>query len=168
MRSNLIVVYLLVFLALLILLRTLNVIEINNEELLGYVLIISGLSLFYSSFINNKKIILFTGSVTFLCGILFFVIGNFEFQDTDKLIIPAIILILSFGSFMLYLSDTAQKIMLYLSIILFTAGIGAIALIGTQGMSRFFDNVIFIGEKYWPVPAILIVVIILVNREYKN
>jgi len=168
MQNKLIVVYLLVFLSAIILLRMLGIIEISNSELLGYALIIYGLSLFYTSFIDGKKVYLFLGSVLFLSGLLLFFIENFEFNDMNSLILPASVFILSISSFMVYFSDTGKKLPLYFSVILLTAGIGVTALMSTQGLPGFFSNVISVAEKYWTILIILIIVIILVGRERKE
>jgi len=168
MRNNLILIYLLVFVAILIFLRALGVIHISNDELLGYVLIIYGLSLFYSSFISGRKIFLFVGSTTFLIGIIFFLFSNFQFQNTHDFILPAIIFILSISSFMVYLSDTTQKISVYIAIILCVLGVGAMALISKNGITGFFINIVFISEIYWPMLIILIVVVMLVNKDSKQ
>ncbi len=168
MRNNLILIYLLVFVAILIFLRALGVIYISNDELLGYVLIIYGLSLFYSSFISGRKIFLFIGSTTFLIGIIFFLLSNFQFQNTHDFILPAVIFILSISSFMVYLSDTTQKISVYIAIILSAIGIGAMVLISKNGIAGYFANIVFITEIYWPMLIILIVVVILVNKNSKQ
>ncbi|MCZ6701862.1 MAG: hypothetical protein O6940_02345 [Ignavibacteria bacterium] len=168
MRNNLILIYLLVFVAILIFLRALGVIHISNDELLGYVLIIYGLSLFYSSFISGRKIFLFVGSTTFLIGIIFFLFSNFQFQNTHDFILPAIIFILSISSFMVYLSDTTQKISVYIAIILCVLGVGAMALISKNGITGYFINIVFISEIYWPMLIILIVVVMLVNKDSKQ
>jgi hypothetical protein len=168
MRNNLILIYLLLFVAILILLRALGVIHISNDELLGYVLIIYGLSLFYSSFISGRKIFLFIGSTIFLIGIIFFLLSNFQFQNTHDFILPAIIFVLSISSFMVYLSDTTQKISVYIAIILCALGIGAMALIIKNGIAGYFVNIVFITEIYWPMFIILIVVVMLVNKNAKQ
>lgn len=168
MQRNLIIIYLLIFLSVIILLKMLGVIWIANNELLGYALIVYGLSLFYSSFIRGKKISLFIGSILFLFGLVLFLIENFEFVNADRLILPSSVFILSIGSFMVYLSDAKQKLMGYLSAILLAAGIGVTALMSTQGLPGFFGNVLAIAGKYWTIIVILIIVIVLVSKESKE
>jgi len=168
MRNNLILIYLLIFVSILIFLRALGVIHISNDELLGYVLIIYGLSLFYSSFISDRKIFLFIGSTIFLIGIIFFLLSNFQFQNTHDFILPAIIFIFSISSLMVYLSDTTQKISVYTAIILCAMGVGAMVLVIENGITGYFANIVFITEIYWPMFIILIVVIMLVNRDSKQ
>ena len=168
MRNNLIIVYLVIFISALIILRSIGIIIINNDELIGYGLITYGLSLFYSAYIESRKLFIFIGSTVFLIGVFFFIMGNFEFENTDKIFIPAAIFILSVSSFMLYLSDTGFKVGMYSAIILFTAGIGALAIMSTHGIENFITYTVNIFNIYWPVLIILLAVIALVNKDIKG
>lgn len=168
MYNKLLVIYLLTFLAVLIFLRIIGIITVTDSELIGYGLIIYGLSLFYSSYINRKKLILFIGSGIFLSGVLFFLIGNFELWNLYQLLIPASLFIFSISFFMVYLSDTSHKNTMYFALILFTIGIGAMALISVNGVEGYFENALLITRIYWPVLIILFVVVALVNRNAKE
>ena len=168
MRNKLIVVYLVIFISVLILLRFIGVISINNDELIGYSLITYGLSLFYSAYIESRKPFVFIGSTIFLIGVFFFITGNFEFENTDKIFVPAVIFILSISSLMLFLSDTGFKLGMYAAIILFTAGIGALALMSSHGFDNFINYTVNIFKIYWPVLIILLAVITLVNKDIKG
>ncbi len=168
MRNNLIIVYLLIFISLLILLSSIGVISISNNELIGYGLITYGLSLFYSAYIEKKKLTIFIGSAVFLVGVLFFIMGNFEFENTDSIFVPAVIFILSISSLMIFLSDTNFKLGIYAAIILFTAGIGTLALMSTHGIENFITYTVDIFKIYWPLLIILLAVIALVNKDIKE
>ena len=168
MRNNLIIVYLVIFISVLILLRSFGVIIINNDELIGYGLITYGLSLFYSAFIQSRKLFTFIGSTIFLIGVFFFIMGNFEFEKTDKIYVPAAIFILSISYLMLFLSDRSFKFGMYAAIILFTSGIGTLALMSTHGIENFITYTINIFNIYWPVLIILLAVIALVNKDIKE
>ena len=91
--------------------------------------------------------------------------GNFEFENTDKIFVPAAIFILSISSFMLFLSDSGFKVGMYAAIILFTAGIGALALMSPHGIENFITYTLYLFKKYWPVLIILFAVIALVNKD---
>jgi len=69
---------------------------------------------------------------------------------------------------MVYLSDTTQKISVYIAIILCVLGVGAMALISKNGITDYFINIVFISEIYWPMLIILIVVVMLVNKDSKQ
>ncbi|TDJ56572.1 MAG: hypothetical protein E2O46_00850 [Ignavibacteria bacterium] len=168
MRNNLIIVYLVIFISVLILLRFIGVISINNDELIGYGLITYGLSLFYSAFIESRKLFVFIGSTVFLIGVFFFITGNFEFENTDKIFVPAAIFILSVNSLMVFLSDTSFKLGLYAAIILFAAGLGALAITSTHGIENFINYTVNIFKIYWPVLIILFAVVALVNVDLKD
>jgi hypothetical protein len=168
MFSNLLIVYLFTFLAALIFLRVLGFITVSDSELIGYGLMIYGLNIFYTSYIQRRKLILFIGSGIFLSGVVFFLIGNFNLWNIDQLLIPASLFIFSTGLFMVYLSDTSKKNMLYLALILLTAGIGAMALVSETGIDGYFENTVLITRIYWPVIIILFFVVVLVNRNAKE
>lgn len=168
MRNNLIIVYLLIFLTILILLRSLSIINITTDELIGYGLMIYGLALFYSAYIENKKLFIFFGSAVFLIGVMFFITGNFVFEHTDKIYLPAIIFIIAISALMLFISDFTYKVGLYAFIILFTAGIGSLAILSTHGINRIASNTMEVFKLYWPVLIIFAAVVILVNKERKE
>jgi len=145
-----------------------GLISVSNDELLGYVLIIYGLSLYYSSFIFSKKIPLFFGSSLFLTGVIFLLIGNFDLQDKERLFIPALLFVNSISSLMLFLFDKSKSISMYAAVILFAGGIGTLALFSPNGLNNFAGNLLSFSEVYWPVIIILTAVIVLVNRETRQ
>jgi hypothetical protein len=168
MYNKLLVIYLLTFLALLIFLRAIGVINISNSELIGYGLMIYGLSLFYSSFIVRGKLFLFIGTGIFLSGVVFFLIGNFELWNIDQLLIPASLFIFSISFFMVYLFDWSHKSMMYFAVALFVVGIGVMALISKNGIGGYFENALLIMRIYWPIGIILFFVVALVNKNAKG
>ena len=167
MDNKLILIYILVFASVLILFRTIGLISVNNYELLGYVLIIYGLSLYYSSYIAKKKISLFFGSSLFLTGVIFLLLGNFDLQDKEQLFIAAVMFVPSISSFMLFLFDKSNSMSMYAAVILFAGGIGSLALLSPNGLNNFANDFLLFSEVYWPVIIILTAVIVLVNREMK-
>ena len=168
MYNKLLVIYLLTFLALLIFLRAVGTINISNSELIGYGLMIYGLSLFYSSFMIRRKLFLFIGTGIFLGGVVFFLIGNFQLWDIDQLLIPASLLIFSISFFMVYLFDRSHKSMMYYALALLVMGIGIMALISKNGIGGYFENTLLITRIYWPIVIILFFVVALVNRNAKE
>ena len=168
MYNKLLVIYLITFLALLIFLRAIGAVNISNSELIGYGLMIYGLSLFYSSYITRRKLLLFIGSGIFLSGVVFFLIGNFQLWNIDQLFIPASLFILSISFFMVYLFDRSHKSMIYFTLALFIIGIGVMALISKNGVGGYFENTLLITRIYWPIVIILFFVVALVNRNAKE
>ena len=123
MNHKLILIYIIIFASVLILLRTIGILYFNDFEIIGYVLMIYGLSLFYSSYITDNKMILFAGSALFLMGVVFLISGSFELQDSGQLFIPACLFILSISSMMLFLFDNKNKTSFYSAVILFAVSI---------------------------------------------
>jgi len=69
---------------------------------------------------------------------------------------------------MIFLSDTDFKLGMYAAIILFTAGIGTLALMSTHGIQNFFVYTVDVFKIYWPLLIILLAVIALVNKDIKE
>jgi hypothetical protein len=69
---------------------------------------------------------------------------------------------------MVFLSDTSFKPGLYAAIILFTAGIGALAIMSIHGIENFINYTVNIFKIYWPVLIILFAVVALVNVDLKD
>jgi len=168
MKNRIILIYLILFTIILILLRFIGIADFNNNELLGYILIIYGLGLYYSSYLKSIRLGLFFGSVMFLTGIVFLIIGNFIIMDTNQLIVPSIILISAASVFMLYVNDSKQKIALYLSIVFSIAGVVYIGIHSKYGYHDFIPYLLKIIKLYWIVIVMLVTVMLLVNRELKK
>jgi len=164
MNHKLILIYIIVFAAVLILLRTIGLLFFSDYEITGYILMIYGLSLFYSSYITNNKYLLFLGSILFLTGVVFLISGSFELQNGEQLFIPASLFVLSISSVMLFLFDNKIRTPIYSAVILFAGGIGAMALISPYGLNNLIKNIFLFLDVYWPAIIILAAVILLVNR----
>jgi hypothetical protein len=168
MDNKLTLIYIIVFSAILILLRTLGLASFNDYEILGYILIIYGLSLFYSSFISSRKLLLFLGSSLFLAGVIFLLSGSFNLQNGGQIIIPASLFVFAISSMMLFLFDKSSGTAIYSAVILFAGGVGAMALFSPYGLNNFIYNIIIFSEVFWPVIIILAAVVILFNRETRK
>ncbi|GBD86401.1 hypothetical protein BMS3Abin03_00320 [bacterium BMS3Abin03] len=168
MQRRFIYFYLLLFLLILTVLRMYEIITFNNNELIGYALIIYGLSVYYSSYIKTKKVGLVLGSAIFLTGVVFFILGNFEIANATQIIIPSVILITSLSIFMLYVYDVTKKISLYIALILFSAGVAYIGFGSVHGYRNFIFYISEISVRYWPVLVILVIISILTNKGLKK
>ena len=168
MKNKLIYIYLAVFLLVLIVLRTVGLAHFNNYELFSYIIISYGLSLFYQAYLTKNKFELLIGSIVFLAGVVFFVIGNFEFTDIGNLLIPSLILIAAFSLFMLYIYDPEQRALFYISVVLILSGVVYIWFISKQGYSNFLGYMTELAKLYWPVVILLGAAIIFVNKGLKK
>ena len=143
--------YLLILLLFFILLKITGIINIRNIELLGYVLILFGLSYVFNSFGNNRKGVLFTSTIIFLCGMVLFIISNFEITQPSKLIIPSSLMIVGIGLLMTYIDSTQITYILLLSLLFIAAGIIVTIMHGEINFHSFCLSIVGVVEKYWSV-----------------
>jgi hypothetical protein len=160
-----IISYLLTFLLILILLRIIGIINLNNIELLSYLLIFFGLSYTFNSFGKNRRGLLFISTVLFLIGLVFFIISNFEIQQMSKIIVPSSLMIIGIGLFMTYLDGNHVIFVFILSLLLIVSGIIITITHGEITISSFFSSCIGITEKYWAVLLIFLGVFLLFRKE---
>jgi len=160
--------YLLIFLGLSLLLKFFGIIEFSIPEIFSYALIFYGISLVYLSFGRNKKAALFVGTVIFLCGLVFFLINNFDFTEPEKLIIPSFMFISGAGFLMLFIDDIYNILLLVISVVFILLGVFSAFILGTVEASSYFISLWYIIQKYWPVAIILAAIIWFLRKEEKN
>jgi len=160
--------YLLIFLALSVALKLIGIIDVESTELLGYAMIFYGINLVYVSFGKKELGILFTGTSLFLIGLLVFLTNHFEFINEKEIIFPSILFIAGIGFLMLFFDDTSKKNFFLISATLIFAAITVTALLGNITLDVFFNSIIKITVKYWPVALITIVLITILHRESKK
>jgi hypothetical protein len=163
-----ILLYLLIFLALATALKLLGVIDVQSTELLGYAMIFYGINLVYISFGKKERGILFTGTSLFLIGLLLFLTNHFEFLNEREIIFPSILFIAGISFLMIFFDDTSRKNFFLISATLIFAAITVTALLGNLTVGLFFNSIIKITVKYWPVALITIGLIIILHRENKK
>jgi len=166
-KTQPIIIYALAFLIISLVLKLFGFIYLDNIELLAYTFIFYGISSVYVSFGNNKRFQLFIGTTAFLIGIVFFLISNFDIFNSSGLIFPSVLLILGIGSGMLFLDNTDDKAILFVSIIFVLLGIIYSASVGSLKFLSFINSIVSITDKYWVVALITLVIIILLRRENK-
>jgi hypothetical protein len=166
-KLNTAVIFFIVFVFTAVFLRFTGFIDLPGLELLSYLLTLSGAAIVYTSFGNDRKGILFTGSTLFLLGILVFINQNFELEDTRVLIFPSVLFISGIGFFLLYLDETVYKIFLVLSILFFTAGILVMLFTRLTAFNTFFSAFRSMIESYWFIIIIVFILLLLLGRDTK-
>jgi hypothetical protein len=130
----------------------------------GYVLIVYGFTLVYSSFGGEDRASLFAGTALFLLGIIFFLTGFVDFPVPVRMIIPAFMFITGIGFLILFLDDSYNIILLILSASFIILGLAATVLWGSISVSSFIRNIGVITLRYWPVILISAGIIYLSKR----
>lgn len=168
MNNRPILLYLLIFLALATALKLVGVIDVKSTELVGYAMIFYGINLVYSSFGKGERGILFTGTSLFLIGLLIFLTNHFEFLNGKDIIFPSILFIAGISFLMLFFDDTSKKNFFLISATIIFSAIIVTTLLGNITLPLFFNSIIKITIKYWPVALITIGLIIILHRENKK
>jgi len=152
------------FLIVSVLLSLFGLIDIRTEDILGYAIIILGLSLVYPAFKTEKKLMVFVGSGIFLTGIAVLVFSSFELNANEKFITPLLLIILGISLFMVYISDTSRKLFLIISVVTTIIGLVIIYLQKPFDILKLFQVVIPVLGVIWPIFLILVVIAILIRR----
>ena len=168
MNNQPILLYLLIFLALATALKLMGVIDIQSTELIGYAMIFYGINLVYTSFGKKERGILFAGTSLFLIGLLIFLTNHFEFLNEREIIFPSILFIAGISFLMLFFDDTSKKNFFIISATLIFTAIAVTAILGNITLPLFFNSVVNITVKYWPVAVITIGIILILHRENKK
>jgi hypothetical protein len=163
-----ITIYLLTFLVLSIILKLFNVITISIAELTGYALIFYGVNLVYNSFGKDSRGILFTGTFLFFGGLMLFLLNNFEFANVNEIVFPALLFILGICFLMLFFDNKSRRNLLVIAVTFLLTGIIVTTIVGVLTLSSFFEGILLMASKYWPVALIVIGIILLIHRDEKR
>ncbi|MCL5030418.1 MAG: hypothetical protein M1480_15510 [Bacteroidetes bacterium] len=148
--------------------KFLGVINLANEEILSYTFIFYGLSSVYASMGKGKKLRLFIGTAVFLIGIILFIMIYFDMFYSPKIIFPSTLLILGISSLMLFLDNTKDKAVLFISLIFILIGIVYSVSVGMLRLNSFIFSFYHILLKYWIIILIAIIIVAAIRREDKK
>ncbi len=155
------------FIALSLISKMLDIIDISVVSILTYTIIFYGLSVVYASF-NKNRMALFVGTVLFLVGVFLFILNNFEFINSGEVILPASFLIIGLSFLLLYFSKREDTVFFILGSLSLAVGIIITLLTGHINLQTYFATVIQITKSYWQIIIIFMIVIVLLERIDKK
>ena len=167
-KNQLIIIYLLTFLAFTYILKLLGFIAISGSEILSYTLIFAGFGLFFNSFGKGNKSLLFSSTFIFLWGVILFLINNFEFRNNSEILYPALFLNIGFSFLILFVDNFKDNIYLIISFIFLIIGTVSVVYWGKFNSSIFFNSFSEIAVKYLPIIIIAAGIFFLLNRYEKK
>lgn len=167
MKNQLIGIITVLFIIISVLLNIFDIAYISINEIFGYSFIILGSSLLFTTFIQNKKTIVFIGTATFLSGILLIILQNFEVVIQREFVLSIILLITGSSLLMSYFTDFTNKILLLFSVIILTAGITILIIQKPIDLGVYYSALQSILSIYWAIILIVIFVIVLITRSEK-
>ncbi len=157
------VLYVFLFFCILLILRLTGLLSITMGEIVGYGFIFWGAGIVYQFLGKNNNQVLFAGVFLFLTGIFLFVIYNFEFFFTGKIIFPAILFMCSAGFFILFLNNFKQNTFLFASLVMLISGSIITAGIGNLQWHIFIYTIKELIISIIPVFIVFIIIIIILN-----
>ncbi len=144
--------------------KLLGIVDFSVLEILAYTFIFYGISQVYLSMGSDKKLALFLGSAIFLIGIEFFLVDNFDVTSTASIIFPSALLILGISSFMLFLDNTSDKAIMFISLIFILLGIIYSTNVGSMRPGNFFTALVQLFAKYWFIFLLSLVIILIISK----
>lgn len=160
--------YLLLFLSLSLILKFFGLINLSSGEIIGYALILYGISDVYLSLGRNRKLPLFFGTVFFLIGILIYVLNNFLVFWGPMLLLPSILFMPGAAYLMLALNDPSNKKFLIIGITLIFVSFITILINGQFNLYSFYRSIIKMSSLYWQIVLVAAVILILLSFEEKK
>ncbi|MBI1939337.1 MAG: hypothetical protein HYS25_14600 [Ignavibacteriales bacterium] len=142
-----------------------SIISVSESFTAAAALIIYSLPAVYFSLNEKNRIRLLTASILFMIGIIFLIKENFELINSRGLIFTSILFIGGSTFMILFIEDTKQKIFLYASAVLMTAGYLSVTLFRNLGIINFANRLADTAEDFWPVVLILWGLNIFWNRK---
>jgi len=166
-KNQLIGILTVLFIVISVLLNIFEIVYVSVNNIFGYSFIILGSSLTYAAFIQNKKLIAFIGSATFLSGVLLIALDNFEIYIQKDFILSIILIIAGCSLLIAYLTDFTKRILLFLALIFLTAGFTFLIFQKSFDFGIYYRTVLSLATVYWPIIVITIFVIFIINRTEK-
>lgn len=166
--SKNILVLIIIFVWVSVLLTLFGVINLDYSEIIAFSLMFLGIAIYYPAYNKKKNNGIFWGSVIFLSGIISFISANYELSGISEIIIPAILFIISFSLFLIFLSDAGKKLFFWIS--LFVGAVGGFTLYdrGDPVLKTFFNAIISLTGKFWIVLLLAVVTIVILKLENKK
>ena len=167
-KTQLISALLLGFVILSVLLSGIGIIDVSMNQIFNYSIITLGIMMVYPGFTDNNKILIFFGSAVFLIGVVFLVQTDYEVYDLDKITTSLVLIISGSSLFIVFVSDTNNKLLLIFSAILWIAGMVLLLINSSIEAGRFFQAIINVGLNFWYIFLLALIIIVLFNRWAKD
>ncbi len=164
-KDNLIGILTALFIVVAVLLNIFSGLYISVTNIFGYSFIVIGAGLAYSNFIQNKKIILFIGSATFLSGVLLILLESFDLNIHKESAVPIILLVGGFSLLMTYLTDFAKLILLIFSLICLAGGLTILVIQDSFIWETFGKSFVPVFSAYWIIILITLLIMFIMVKD---
>lgn len=155
----------LIALGVLLLLKYVGIISLDNDRLLGYFLFFYGVISAAKFFGSSQTGGLYISGISFICGVALLVVSYYEILSPQKLILPTILFSTGTGFILLFLNNTNEKIFLIIGSILLLSGTLSVQFFNSINSIKLSNRIGIVVLQYWPVLLVLIGLGIIFNRN---
>ncbi|VAX24622.1 hypothetical protein MNBD_IGNAVI01-1724 [hydrothermal vent metagenome] len=112
----------LIVLGILLLLKLAGEVTVPYTDIYGNMLLFYGIVSVFMNMGKQNKGGLFVGVLSFMIGVLLYVLNHLDIMSTNRMVLPAFFYILASSFLFLYFDDFSEKIFLFISLFLILAG----------------------------------------------
>jgi hypothetical protein len=167
-QTNSVNFYLIIFLAVVIILKFFGLISFSWTELFAYVSMFWGIGMFYYSYLKQYQLGIVTGAVLFQIGILLLMFTLFELYNPAIIFIPTVLTIIGTSLLIANLIGKRNNFSLFLSSVFVFVGVVLIVFRGNAKFNSFFSSISQILKEIWVIVVIIAVIILGIAVEFKK
>ena len=145
-----------------------GIITANIISVTSYLLVLSGIGFFYSSYIKKYLAGVVIGSILFLSGSVMFVFTKYEILGFGKVFIPTALFVLGVALLIGNLLIRINRTSLILAIVTIVGGVWIIIDRGSTNKELFQSAFCAILKNYWLIIILTVVIIGLVSYRLNN
>lgn len=136
-----------------------------DTQIYGNMLLFCGIVSVFVNMGKQRKGSLFLGVFSFMIGVLFYVMNNFDIMSTNRIILPALFFVFGSGFLFIYLDDLSEITFLIVSVFLMLAAYFTFAFYDSFESIRFSASISKTTLDYWEYLFIIIGVGIITDRR---
>jgi hypothetical protein len=148
-----------------LLLSIFGIFPVTLMNILSYSLLTIGISLVFSEAANQKKILIFFGSVIFLSGVLLLISENFYVNISAGKQLPVFLIFCGSGLLVIQIVTSSIRILLLISVVLLSAGLALLLFDSSWSFKSFINAVLPVVNFLWPVVLIILVLVFMLKLK---
>ena len=152
-------------LGVLLILKFIGEVDTSIDNIYSNMLMFFGIVSVFVFMNRRNKGGLFIGVLAFMVGTTMFVFNHYDIMTTNKIILPALLFIVSMPFLFLIIDDGSQKIFLYISLFLLISAIGSLIFYSEFGWIRFSASISRTVFNLWPYIFIIVGIGVLTDRR---
>ena len=155
----------LIVLGLLLLLKLIGEVKAPYADIYGNSLLFYGVVSVFVNMGGRNKGGLFVGVLSFMVGVVLYVVNHFDIMSTNRMILPALFFVLAAGFLFLFLDDFSERTFLFISLFLILIGYLSSVLYDSSEWIRFSAESSKIILSQWEYLFIIIGLGVITDRR---